>query len=115
MAWLASAADLSRCGACGPDLWSLGTPDWAIPVIDRCGGARKPRAGSDDLGSEQRCEQLVLLDLALATNSCPTRLRSAQSWRMTQEQQEALGWWLVTAMVGGAFVAGLCGGLGALL
>ncbi|CAA9255843.1 MAG: hypothetical protein AVDCRST_MAG93-1965 [uncultured Chloroflexia bacterium] len=53
--------------------------------------------------------------MASSTNPCPTRFRSAQPWQMTNERQEALGWWLATAVVGGAFVAGLLGGLEALL
>jgi hypothetical protein len=115
MSGLASTVDLSRCGACGPDLWSFSAPDGSVAVKDRCRSATEGGAGSDDLRGKQKRGQLILLDLALATNTCPTRFQSAQPCRMTQEQQEALGWWLATAVVGRAFVAGLLGGWGALL
>ena len=115
MARLADTVDLPRRCACGPDLRSFSAPDGSVAVIDCCRGAAEGGAGGDDLRGEQKCGQLILLNLASATNACPTRLRSAQPCRMTQEQQEAFGWWLATAVVGGAFVAGLLGGLGALV
>jgi hypothetical protein len=92
MARLASAADLSRGDASSPDLWTFGAPDGSIAVIDCCRSTAEPCAGGNNLGGEQKWGQLILLDLALATNPCPTRFQSAQFWRMAQEQQEALGW-----------------------
>jgi hypothetical protein len=115
MARLADAAYLPRRRACGPDLRSFSAPDGSITIIDCCRSAAERCAGGDKLGGEQKWRQLILLSMAPVTNTCPTRFRSAQSRRMTQEQQEALGWWVATAVVGGAFVAGLLGGLGALL